>query len=419
MADHEVVRAINDAHRRILAAASGPDDQLVDVIRCIYDRPYAYECACALANSATAAGWFVGACTHGMWPLLRWLVFMYGDANGRYGYLALDTACLHGHESIAKWLIDMSWYTVDDIKHMIWAPLAPGRFRLVKYMFSRHERVFREQNILIICKRCAFTWACKYRCIWFIRWLDKTYGLTQDDARHREMYAFMVACRYGHWRLARWMTTRFDLTRAHIRAADHLPLINACSGGQLHIVRWLVERFRLGAQDMRARHNQAFVYACEHGHLELVQWMTDRFRLTTRDANSRHNHALLGVMDKGNIVMARWLIARFGLGRDGARVGYYHSELIPYQTKIPADTQKWFIATFELYRRQKDDWHRLIIDAASYEDHVAFAWWMVKKFGIMPCDIKPALDMYVRRTNITAQRIECAQRWFDAYAVEW
>lgn len=410
----DVAYAINDAHRHLLACT--PNDNLSHVIDVICSGSYAPECAYALANRETAPTWFIRACARGMWTLAQWLMFMYGGFGVDYTQSAFNAACAHGHESIARRLITQSWFGARNAQSVIRVSSQYGIFRVTKQAFDRYGLYLSEHNTLTEYKQHAFVNACEYGCVWFIRWLDKTYGLDVDDVRNHRMDAFTTACAHGHWPLARWMVIRFELTRKHIRDAGCQSLIRPCAHGQIHIVRWLVEHFRLTARDIRNTKTMAFIEACANGHLELVQWLTDRFRLTTRDARSGHNHALIITGCGGHIAMMQWLVARFGLGRDGARVDYGYPLMRTTESVIAAT--KWVLMAFGLARRKKYRWYPAIISYAADEDTVEMAWWIVRRFGITPCDIEPSLNRYNNWLSVTARGDGPAQRWFDAFAAE-
>ena len=414
MADVDIVRAINEAHRLILAYVPSPDERFLDVIDKICSGPYALECAYALVNGETAYIWFTHACTHKIWPLVHWLMSMYGKANAYNIYWTFSEVCAYGHEPVARWLIDQFWLDDNDAGHMVRTVSSSRMFQLTRQVLNRYECYLREHDQLTKYKRCAFANACKYKCIWFIRWLDKTHGLTLDDVCAFQMQAFADACANGHWYLARWMAIRFELTRKHIRDADYAPLAGACEGGQLHIARWLVESFRLTARDVRGGSMSMLAGACGNGHLDVAQWLTDRFRLTVWDACSGHNYALELAIRRGHVVLLQWLVTRFGLGREGSRVNYRY--MLATCTEKSSNALKWMLMALGPMRYIDTNWHQLIIQHASNEDTVEFAWWMVKRFGIMPRDIKPALDKYNHRSSRAAA---CACRWFDAFAAEW
>ena len=414
----DLVHAINDTHRLILAIEATHEDRLIDIIYDVCDKPYAFECACALANSTTSATWFVGACARNIWPLIHWLIFMYGDANARYKHTAFCAACTHGHGSVARWLSKLSWYGVKDAEDMIHATSNNGMFRLTKHMLILYEWYFHEQGDSVYLKRYTLVQACKHRRIWFIRWLDEVYGLTHDDICADDMDAFATACEKGHWRMARWMTIRFDLTKVDMREAIYMPLIAACARGQLHIARWLVECFRLGARDVRHGNNAVFVRACANGHLEVAQWLADQFRLVTRDARSRHNGAVIGASQGGHTSVAQWLVTRFGLGREGSRVSGYYT-ISTYTTLAPVDALKWYAMTFEPRRRHADSLYHTLINAAGSKSHAEFAWWAAKRFGVMPTDVETMLDWYKQQPDVPEWLVAEAQRWSAAYAAEW
>ena len=213
------------------------------------------------------------------------------------------------------------------------------------------------------------------------------------------------------------MAIRFELTREHIRDADCEPLTRACSHGQLHIVRWLVERFRLAARDVRVVDNEAFACACINGQLAVAQWLAERFRLTTRDACVGHNDAIVSACLDGHIEVAQWLTRRFGLGREGARVGYTCP--LGHITDTTVVALKWLTVTFGLRRRGADHLYHVLVNSAADENHEEFAWWIVKRFGIMPHDARSVFDAYEYIADITEQQVTRAQRWFDAFAAEW
>ena len=415
-----IVHAINDAHRRILEAKSSPEKGLTGTINDILSKPYALECAYALADKRTSGVWFVGACAHEQWPLLRWLIYMYGKPYVAYPERAFYAACKHRREAIALWLTRLYCYDVDNANSMLRYALDQGMFRLAKHFFKEYDFCFAVPNDIVELKRTAFVRACKYKCIWFIRWLIKTYGLTQNDVRYEQMDALGSACAHGHWRLARWMVIKFELTRMHIRSAQCDPLIRACANGQRPIAQWLVEHFRLGAPYARADRNDAFTRACGRGQLEIVQWMSDRFQMTTRDACAHHNTALARAVESGHIAVAQWLVARFGLGREGVRIS-----MKCFYIGMPIVTMKWIITSLGSHRRWKDDWYTQLVSAVSCEGYMEFAWWVAKKFGIAPYDIKPTVDAYINRLRALVhrsahtQRIERVQQWFDAIAAEW
>lgn len=414
----DIVHAINSVHRRILPYRPPFASHEAEVIVEICGEPYAFECACALANDKTASVWFFGACTHGLWSLMRWLTFVYGDANAEHKNAAFKVACDHGHASVAWWLINTGWFGTEDASYIVRSASQNGMFRLTKRLLIHYESYFRGNGNLFIHKQGAFAAACKYNCIWFIRWLDRTYGLTLDDVRAYQMDAFRAACVHGHWSLARWMAIRFGLIREHIRETDSLPLVYACTSGQLHIARWLVEYFRLTAQDVRSSDNAPFRGACYRGHLELVQWMSDRFHLTARDARSHNNDALIMAARAGNIDIVRWLVCRFGLGREGSRVNYGPGDWIKY-TKAPIDIIKWLSERFTGSRQQELAWQRVLVNAAANEDRAGFAWWAAKRFGIMPYGFEAASEMYRRMPGVTEQHVERARLWLAAFAAEW
>ena len=429
----DVVHVINRAHQHIL---SHGDSRLFDVIGKICDGPYADECAYALATTKTAGVWFAHACGRKRWPLMRWLLFVYGGPSARHAQSAFSMACASGHESIARWLIDTFWPGAEEIDHLIYVASDRGVFRLTKQLFTRYTPYFRAQATLVDHMRYVFASACKHRCIWFIRWLDRTYGLTVDDVCHYRMEAYTAACAGGHWPLVRWMTIRFGLTRKHIRDSGCDPLTSACSHGQLHVARWLVESFRLTVRDVRHHNNATFRSACCHGRLEVARWLADRFHLTTRDACSEHNTALIVACYDGHTAVAQWLVERFGLGRDGARVEPVY--MLVRITETAGVALKWLIALFGARRHKKAGAYSVLIDSTIEDDRVWFARWMVKRFGIIPYDVKPTLDAHVRPAHmrdariydaehdayiadpeITKQQAARAQRWFDAFAAEW
>ena len=410
----DVVHVINRAHQCILAHG---DSRLFDVIDKICDGPYAAECACALADGKTAGVWFAHACAHKWWSLIHWLLFMYGELDARHAKSAFAMACAHGHGSVARWLIDKFWPGTEEIDYLVYIASNGRVFRLTKQLFTRYTPYFRAQATLVNHVRDAFANACRHRRIWFIRWLDQTYGLTVDDVCHRQMEAFTAACAGGHWPLARWMVIRFELTREHICDADCDPLAAACLCGQLHVAQWLVARFRLAAQDVRGQYNSTFIGACSNGHLEVARWLADRFCLTARDAHSGHNAALITASYNGHMAMARWLVERFGLGREGMRVGPTYISV--RGTEITCVTVKWLLMLFRVNRRKKANIYHVLIESTAEEDRIWFAHWMAKRFGIMPCDVESTLDAYTRYANTTKHQAERAQRWFNAFAAEW
>ena len=410
-----IVAAINDAHRRILECESSRH-AFFSAIDTICGKPYAFECTCALANDGTAAIWFAGARSHAVWPLMRWLLRMYGEINAQYKRVAIDTACEHGHESVVRWLISLSWFDADGIDHAVAAASSSGMFRLAKYVLIRYDAQLREQNMLIFVKRRTFVHACAHRCVWCIRWLDRTYGLTLADVLSNDMDAFAAACANGHWYLARWMATKFGLTREHISHAYYEPLIQTCARGHLDIAQWLVEYFRLVARDVRMF--PVFARACTKGHLGVARWLADRFCLTTRDARSRHNNALIGASREGHMAIAQWLVARFGLGRDGSRVRDNYFALPAYYMDIPVDTLKWLLTKFGPWSQQKDDWYVMIVQLAASGAHTNFARWIAKRFGVMPRSLWTALRHFRCRPDTTKREGERARRWIAAYAAE-
>lgn len=415
-----VAHAINDAHQRILAHNAVLPSDLATIINTIYARPYAFECACALANNRTVEVWFVIACKHGMWPLIHWLIFVYNAPNVHYGRAAFDAACAGGHESVARWLIDLYQFNAEDAGHILYTASGHGMFRLARHIFNRYESYFREPGVLTIHKIQTLADACEHDCVWFIRWLDRTYGLTLGDVCTRQMGAFAAACENGHWHLARWMALRFGLTRKHIRAAECMPLVVSCSNDQLCVARWLVKYFRLSVRDVRDRDNPTFMLACSSGCLGVAQWLTDEFHLTTRDARGCHNYALTRAARAGHTDIVRWLVERFGLGREGTRVNCSYCVKLVHDTTIHIPTMKWLITVFGRCHRRRHAlrWNRILLIAAVDEACVDFAWWTVKRFGITPCDIKPAFDRYVHWAGIMPQNIARAQQWFDAVVAE-
>ena len=342
---------------------------------------------------------------------------MYGEHNARRANLAFSTACIYGHESVAGWLIDMNWLDIRNADYIPRLAAERGMFRLAKRLFNRYVPYFREHNTLAAHKAYAFTNACRRRCIWFIRWLDKTYGLTLEDVRDSNMAAFSAACWNGDWSLARWMAIRFELTRKHIRDAGCAPLENACVRGHLHVVRWLVESFHLTARDVRCNHNSAFTLACATGSLDVVQWLTERFHLTTLDVVSEQNRALTSASRNGHEDVVRWLMWRFGLGREGARVN--PTRLLVYDIRMASDTLEWLLTVLGLGRHGQAKLHRVLIEFAADEKRVEFTRQMAKRFGVIPYDVELALDAYKRRPVVTALRVARAQRWSDAFAAEW
>ena len=408
----EAVHAINEAHRRIYALQ--PNGKLSDVVDDICRGPYALECAYALASATTADTWFRGAYGHKIWPLMRWLIFMYGTVNARCRNLAIDAMHARGYEHICRWVINMPWYEAADAGYLVQNMAHKGMFQLVKYIFERYDWCFRRQNGQVLNKRHVFACACMHHCMWFIRWLDKTYGVTLDDVCGNTMDAFGAACEYGHWPLARWMAIRFNLTRTHIRRARDQPLIRACASGQLNVARWLTEHFRLTVQDARIDSGRAFIYACAYGHLDVAQWLADWFRLTTRDARACHNSALICAIYEGHTAIARWLAGRFGLGREGTRVSGYHM-LSTCTTSVPVDALKWYLTAFEPRWRHKDSLYCILINAAGGKSHVEFAWWVARRFGIIPDDIN---DTFGTFKHNTPRRAAHAQQWLDAFTAE-
>lgn len=417
----DIVRVINDAHRRILAAEAAYDSKPTNLLGEICGKPYAFECACALANDKTASLWFVGACARGVWRLMRWLLLVFGDASLRRKNLAFSEACVHRRGAVAKWLLNIPWYAAENEDYLLQLASNNGMFRVVRYILGRYDRYFRERDRVTSHKRRVLSDACARRCIWFIRWLDNTYGLTRDDVCHDQMYAFACACAYGHWPLARWMAIRFGLTREDIRTADCQPLVITCMNGHMTIARWLVERFRLTARDVRGYRNAVFIHTCMNGQLEMAQWLADRFCLTTWDARWEHNVAVIRAAQTGHMSVARWLVERFGLGREGARVDCSRHVLKGYDAAGPVESIKWLIATFEPHLRREPEWYDALVAVAADAKHAEFTVWMVKRFGIIPCAIKPTLYTYKRTLvwNPDDTRATHAQQWFDTYAADW
>lgn len=419
MAGIEVARAINSAHQRILTCEASYNDEWYEVMYAICDGPYGLECAYALADRKTAHIWFASACAHAQWPLIRWLMLMYGEDLARSKTLALDAACGHKREAVARWLIGRFQFGAGEATRMIHLTADNGMFRLTKRILIRYGLYLAGQNMLLMHKRYAFKHACAHKCIWFIKWLDKKYELTINDACYQRMDAFTNACENGHWSLARWMAARFGFTRGHIRAANWRPLAQTCQRGQLYVLRWLVEYFHLVARDIRAENNLAFVYACEYGHLGVAQWLTDRFHLTARDARSPHNWALLEASYSGHIDVARWLVERFGLGREGSRVSYVYQDVSVYGLDADINTVKWFITTFEPCRQQEHKWYTAIIEAAADKNRVEFAWWIVRRLSIAPYMLGAAVEWYRRRADVTELNIMNVNRWFATYVAEF
>lgn len=415
--DIDAVHAINAAHQRILAHMSAPNTILADIIGEICDGPYALECAYALADGATTAIWFACACARAMWPLIRWLMFVYGKANAQYAELTFSSACARGHESVAMWLISTFWPGTKEVAYVSTIASDNGLFRLVRHILRCYELHSREAGPSILLKSQIFAGACRSKCIWFIRWLDKTYGLTTADVCECHMHVFAITCAHGHWSLARWLAIRFNLTRTHIRAADCMPLQWACEWGQLHMVRWLVESFRLTVRDVRGGNSMMLAGACNNGHLDVAQWLTERFHLTTLDIRREHNSVLITAYRRGYIDVAQWLVERFGLGREGLPID--PADLLRLCMTRNVGVMKQLIATFRLRRCTKDKLCEAVIESAAHEHRAELVRYMMNRYDIIPSDMMQALKDYENNKYVPAQNIVRAQQWFAAVTAEW
>lgn len=373
----EVAHAINDARASM---DSGKRSHMHNVACSICMKPYALECVQALANRETAGIWFISACTCGKLAIIKWLMAMFSKSVYAVCIDALEAACGTRRASTYKYLMTVFTLSPGRVyeRRLIEHVSKAGMFRTTKWMFEQYASAFRHAGLFTGTKRCALATACDYGCQWFIRWLDRTYGISVDDVLANNGAIFEHACGSGELSVAQWMATRFDLTKRQLHDNKCHALAVACRDGHLHIVRWLVTRFGLNVRDVRADNGRAFQAACGSGRLELAQWLADRFQLTTRDARQGQVAIYYAYINEDS-AMVKWLMTRFGLGREGSRVAHGNMTMwMGVDTYL--EFHKWFFETVGLARHLC--WRWVLIELLNKWQNLELARWVAKRFGV-------------------------------------
>ena len=114
-----------------------------------------------------------------------------------------------------------------------------------------------------------------------MKWLVDTFGLTAEDAKTNNNYAFRCVCSCGHLEVSKWLVDRFGLTINDIRCFNNWAFRYACTNGHLKILEFIIGGFQLSEDDYRKGVNENWIIlmtkACEEENRFMVGWFVTKF----------------------------------------------------------------------------------------------------------------------------------------------
>lgn len=125
-----------------------------------------------------------------------------------------------------------------------------------------------------------------------------------DQANILMINALAIAARHGHLSVLKYLIKTFDLTQKDVRARDNLTLRSAAEAGHLEIVEYLIEEIGLTLADVKSCSYEALFQAVHHDHHQVVQYLNQRFPLDSDLGQAQFLHALekLSVEDQLNLI---------------------------------------------------------------------------------------------------------------------
>ena len=245
------------------------------------------------------------------------------------GHSALSLACLHGHESIAKLLLDHNDHPDFPLSQR---PLVMasrnGHIKVVELLLDNgadididlayaiddsDERAALDEYIPSTHYRSgptALMTACMYGHIDLVRFLlqrgAKTEPCKFSEDENEDMAPVTFASRAGHWDIVKLLLEHgLPLEGKRIYYDDDVstPLMYACAEGNLEVVKMLLDlgatiNTTVGNFPYKKYCDSPLLSACLHGHAEVVKFILGHEKFVASDNN--FDHALIEAYESGS-----------------------------------------------------------------------------------------------------------------------
>lgn len=212
---------------------------------------------------------FINACTYGHLDIAKWLYELSNFTMNIHtkNCYAFKISCIKGHLNIAKWL-----YTID------------GEKIIANFTYLDFCDVVDEEN-LNVTKWLYFTV------------LIKVNKFTASCANY---YSFKNCCTLGHFEMLKWL---FEMENPNLEIKEELFGI-LCQYGRIEMAKWLYENNRDINIDPQKEY--AFRAACATGKIEMAKWLY-WVSNGTIDISAADNYAFRKACIFGYLNIAQWI----------------------------------------------------------------------------------------------------------------
>ena len=131
-----------------------------------------------------------------------------------------------------------------------------------------------------------------------LKWLNKNFNITDEEAKSENNYAFRWAASKGNLEVLKWLKDTFNMTEKDAKTYDNEPFKLAARHGYLEVLKWLKLYFNITKQDAKSDNNFAFREAAKYGHLDILKWLKDNYNITEKDTLSDADAAFLKSFNK-------------------------------------------------------------------------------------------------------------------------